>query len=880
MTIGSFEIVPEPIVLGIVLGTAYGLLAVGFVLIHRMSRLVNLAQAQIGAFAAASLTVAVERWHFPYWLAFCAALVLGAFIAGLAEATAIRRLRRAPAIISLVATLGLAEILLLLSLLISKGTGPAPQPPWVPSFSVGVLLLTPAHVALVVLGTITVLGLVMFLRFTRAGIALRGVASEESLARLVGIPAQRSITAAWAIAGALSALVAVLILPILPFGAELFGLGLLARGLAAAAIAGMRSLPGALAAGIAIGVLEQLFFWNSQRGGLASIAMFVAVLIALLLRRATTSGEGSDRERWRTLGPTRVPRMTTIVLGTTGLAAVVVTSSHSSATVMAGLGAYALVGLSVCVVSGLAGQLSLGQFAFAGIGGLVSILVVAATGNFLLGFSAAAVAGAASSMIAGLPALRNRGSLFLVGSLLFALVTEQWLLTQTWALGSGRVPGRPIVGTFAFESGRSYALLVLGISAALFLFARILWGGSFRRRLVSLRDNEAAARSFGHSPAVTMLSAFAVAGALAGIAGALYAHRSSLVTGTTFPMTSSVLVVAIAALGGIAALLGPIAGALYIVGLPIAIPLDSAGLAATAAGWLILLLYLPGGLAQALRTGIDHFRPPKTRAPPARGDPIPLLRGSFGNGIVDEDRALSAEGLSRSFGDLHAVDDVSLAISPHEVVAIVGPNGAGKTTLLDLLSGFQRPEAGTVWLADRDVTGWPPERRAAKGLVRSFQDPVLYPTLTTRETIQVALERRSERWARSFRNRSRQTRARADELVAAVGLNGDIPAHELSHGMRRILQLVAVAALGPSVLLLDEPSSGLAAAEIDPLLSILRKLREDLGIALVIVSHELPLVAATADRVAVMEGGTIQRIGLPNEILAVTAKTYRSALDR
>ncbi len=223
---------------------------------------------------------------------------------------------------------------------------------------------------------------------------------------------------------------------------------------------------------------------------------------------------------------------------------------------------------------------------------------------------------------------------------------------------------------------------------------------------------------------------------------------------------------------------------------------------------------------------------------------------------------LSAEGLQLAFGELSAVDDVSIEVARGEILALVGPNGAGKTTLLDLLSGFQRADAGLVRLAGRDVTRWAAHRRASAGLVRSFQDPLLFSTLTVEETVRISV-------AKATGARDRSIRRRAEELVTAVGLHPDQPAHELSQGMRRTLQLVCVAALRPDVLLLDEPSSGLATPEVEALAVMLRRFRHELGFSMVFVSHELPLVASVADRVAVMEEGRIVWSGGPAEMPVV-----------
>jgi ABC-type branched-subunit amino acid transport system ATPase component len=240
--------------------------------------------------------------------------------------------------------------------------------------------------------------------------------------------------------------------------------------------------------------------------------------------------------------------------------------------------------------------------------------------------------------------------------------------------------------------------------------------------------------------------------------------------------------------------------------------------------------------------------------------------------------ALRVDGLTKAFGGVTAVHDVSFSAQPGEIVGIIGPNGAGKTTLFDLISGFVRADRGTVHLGEDDLSSASVAQRAWRGLGRSFQDARLFPALTVDETLAVALERWVEvrdpinpalRLPAAF-DSEEQVRTRVEELVELFGL-GDFRSRfvrELSTGSRRVVDLACVAAHRPTVVLLDEPSSGIAQRETEALGPLLERLRDGLGAALVVVEHDVPLVTRVADRIVAMDQGAVIADGPPNEVLS------------
>jgi ABC-type branched-subunit amino acid transport system ATPase component len=239
---------------------------------------------------------------------------------------------------------------------------------------------------------------------------------------------------------------------------------------------------------------------------------------------------------------------------------------------------------------------------------------------------------------------------------------------------------------------------------------------------------------------------------------------------------------------------------------------------------------------------------------------------------------LEARNVSKSFGGLRAVDDVTLGVTGGEILGIVGPNGAGKTTLFDLISGFVRADRGTVHLGDEDLSDKSVADRAWRGLGRSFQDARLFPALTVEETLSVALERWIEvrdplnpalRLPAAF-DSEQHVRDRVDELIELFGLEAFRSrfVRELSTGSRRVVDLACVAAHRPTVVLLDEPSSGIAQRETEALGPLLERLRDGLGAALIVVEHDVPLVTRVADRIVAMDQGAVIADGPPNEVLS------------
>jgi ABC-type branched-subunit amino acid transport system permease subunit len=615
------------VVLGLITGMGIGALALGLVLVYRASRVINLAQAEVGAAGAALMALLVRDGHVPYGVAAVAAIGGAAVAGAVIEGVVIRPLRDSPRAVVLIATLGVTQLLLAVSIsVINSITNRSAGYPALFTATLdlgrGVVLHGPD---LLLLGVVPALALALagFLRWTSVGAAIRAASDNRDAARLAGIPVGRIGTLVWAIAAAVSAVTTLILLAGQPLvGTESLGPEVLLEALAACVLARFTSLPKALGGGIAIGVIGQVVFYNYPHGGERDLVIFV-VILATLLFQSRGQGRVEESSSWLLAGVLRpVPRAVAASrryralgpgLAVAALAAsalISVVSSNARTLTFTAIAAYAILALSTTLIVGAAGQVSLGQVGFFGVGAAVSYQLSVSVGvPFWLAFLGAGGAGALASVLVGLPALRVRGLLFSVTSLGFALVAQSWLLAKPWLIGAGLAVPRPILGPIDFAGQHAYfmfALLVLG--GAMWLTRNVMRGGP-GRRIVAVRDNEGGAAAFAVRLARTKLLAFAAAGFLAGIAGALYGHGLQNISVNDFPVANpgvqvgavdSLRIVAIAVIGGLGSIPGAVAGAVLVVGIDQLTNSVVLQLLGSSIGLLALLLFLPGGLVSVI----------------------------------------------------------------------------------------------------------------------------------------------------------------------------------------------------------------------------------------------------------------------------------------
>jgi len=211
---------------------------------------------------------------------------------------------------------------------------------------------------------------------------------------------------------------------------------------------------------------------------------------------------------------------------------------------------------------------------------------------------------------------------------------------------------------------------------------------------------------------------------------------------------------------------------------------------------------------------------------------------------------------------VQALRDVTLELQRHEVVGLIGPNGAGKSTLVNVLTGFDFPDEGSVELEGRDVTRWRPHRRGRAGLARTFQHSRSFRGLSVRENVEVA--------ALGVGAGPREARSRADGLLESLRLDGyeGAPAGSLPHGDERRLGVAGALATEPRFLLMDEPAAGLPEAEVPAFAEVVRSVRDDHDVGVLLIDHNMALIMGTCERIQVLDQGTVLAEGPPAEIRA------------
>jgi ABC-type branched-subunit amino acid transport system ATPase component/ABC-type branched-subunit amino acid transport system permease subunit len=567
---------------------------------------------------------------------------------------------------------------------------------------------------------------------------------------------------------------------------------------------------------------------------------------------------------------------------------------------------FAIAGCSLTILTGWAGQVSLGQFGFAAVGGLVTVKLVG--GDGILGLhhlpwgvavAIGVLVGAVVAVLIGLPALRIPGLYLAVTTLAFAVFVAVWLVAQSTFLdASGLLPtlAKPDAGIVDFSSRRSYYYLCLAFLLACVALVAQLRRTGIGRSVIATRDNPSSATAMTISTTRMKLLAFAVSGGMAALAGCLLVTLlPSNTPAVTFAPEESVKVVAIVVIGGLGAFVGPVLGALWVVGMPAIWPDEPVvPFLVSGIGILVILLFAPGGLIGILRTSESWFldrlgrlgrldRRRHAGAAPAETAPRHIgvswaepVRAPDAGSPAESGDWLVASGITVRFGGRVAVDHVDVRVGARELVGLIGTNGAGKSTLMNAIGGFV-PAQGRVGVLGRDVTDLPAYRRHRVGLGRTFQAARLYDDLSVRETVMVALEARDRsRVVPSMLHvppsprAERRKRAEADDILAALGLAdaAEQPAATLSTGTRRMVELAGQLALGARVVLLDEPTAGLSQHETEAFGPRLREIQRELDAAVLLIEHDMPLVMSVSDRVYCLEAGLVIAEGTPDAVRA------------
>ncbi|WP_239339250.1 branched-chain amino acid ABC transporter permease/ATP-binding protein [Frankia sp. CiP3] len=874
--------------LGLGSGALIALLGIGLVLVYRGSGTINFAQGSFALLGAYVVHELRDNQGMPAVPAVAIAAIMLAAVGVLVQILLMRPLRARSPLVRVIATLGVLSVIQQSVTIrytgqqLSVATTLPEEPVHLGSVIVGQQSFWLTGIAVAVTAGLTVLS-----SRTRLGLAVSAAAANQRAAAALGFSPDALACGTWALGGALAGLAGAFFPSLTGDYLSVNALAFtIIAALAAALLGGFRSYPLVLVGGLLIGVIQSECTHYVRTTGVPDSVPFLVIVLVLVVRGQGLPVRGSTADRLPAVSAAARSPLYALGLaaGLAVLAAAVLPTDWNVALVSSM--SAAMIALSVVVVTGYAGQLSLAQFALGGVGAFAAGRLVS---NHGWPFEAAVPLGVATAVAVGfgfgLPALRTRGVNLAVVTLGLGFASWSLLFNSTDFTGRNRgtplspqtllgIPIDPVL-----HPGSYAALCVVSLAVVAVAVANLRRGRS-GRRLLAVRANERAAASLGISVIQSKLYAFSLGAAIAGLGGILYAFSFSAIQYTTlFDPFTSITILTLAVIGGIGYVSGPLYGS----------TIAAAGLGALllskafgsveeylplVGGVLLLLLLLsaPDGLAGrniAVARQLRHRIVPSGRA----------LGGPRDAGTVPA-RALEIRNVTVRFGGVVALDNVDLTVPPATVIGILGPNGAGKTTLIDAVTGYAQPAAGSVSLGGRDIGTLSPHLRAREGLCRSFQSLELFDDMTVRENLLAAADPHDRRaWLRDLvRPGGDQLPAGVVRAVRDMGLEDvlDVKAESLSYGQRRSVAIARSLAAGPSVLLLDEPAAGLDQDESRALGELLRRLADERGIGVLLIEHDVAMVMRTADRVLVLESGRQIAQGTPSEIRSdpVVAAAY------
>jgi ABC-type branched-subunit amino acid transport system ATPase component/branched-subunit amino acid ABC-type transport system permease component len=895
-------------ILGLGAGAAYTLLALGIVLIYRGSGIVNFAHGGIAMFGSffCFLTL-VEQHGWAIELAIPVSVLVAALLGIAIQNGILRFMRDTAPLVRLVATLGVLIVL----------QGLAGQKLWDIEFH-QIDQFLPSHNytlhewfgfhgelgrvvvqldRLILLGIAVALTVVLwaFTRYTRVGLAISASAENERAVAGLGWSPNLLATITWGIGGAMAGLAGILLAPNAGLSLSVFTIVVTVAALAVALVGGFTSFPLTLLGGVGLGIAESLvltyssditdflhdtFGIDNGASGLQRALPFLIIVVVLVVRGKALPLRSHILERLPDLGTGVVTRWFLIaVVGALLLLNGVAFDARWSTALFTSM----IVGvfiLSMVVLTGFAGQLSLAQYSVGGLCALVASRLVAdehwpAELAFLAGVAFAILVG----LVFAIPALRTRGVNLAVVTLGMGFAVQQMIFSNEYITGGfGAVTTIGKVTLFGWDVNAAdhpqrYLVVCLAIFVASALLVANLRRSGSGRRLVAVRNNERAAASLGISVFGAKLYAFAVGAALASFAGILLAFKDTTVVYERYQPFQSIITVGNAVAGGIGWVLGSVFGGNLAEGGVGTIVLDWVDLGSwlvTIGGIVLILIVVfnPNGIASVVlndERGLGKLRL-RLRRKPRREElpevePQPVLPGT-----------LEVHDLTVRFGAVVGVDDVSFRVGPGEIVGLIGPNGAGKTTIVDAVTGYTKPSEGRVTLNATSMAGrqWSPARRARAGIRRSFQSLELFEDISVAENVHAGAAE-SPRFAglRDLFWPGRQVLP--PTAVAAVrefSLEQDLDRlpGELPYGRRRLVGIARAVASAPSVLLLDEPAAGLDETETTELGNLVRRLAHDRGMAVLLIEHDMSLVLGICDRIVVLDFGNKIAEGTPSEI--------------
>ncbi len=541
--------------------------------------------------------------------------------------------------------------------------------------------------------------------------------------------------------------------------------------------------------------------------------------------------------------------------------------------ILASVFMFASLSLAWNILGGYTGQFSLGHAGFFGIGAYTSTVLLTNFGlNPWLGMIFGGILAALVGGIVFYPCFRLTGIFFCLASLAFTEVMRILFLhfrglTQG-AMGI-TIPFEQGLAHMMFRDKNGYMLLGLTFMIVIALISRKLEKSRFGYKMIAVRENEETTETLGISSSRTKLIAIMISAFFTGCMGTFYAQFTLLIDpDSVFSVMMSVEFALLAILGGIGTVLGPIIGAFILI------PIDTLmrgylgqgqqGLSLIAYGTLlvIVVLFIPQGILPWLKSlSTKKAKSDDSRFGERQEDVSLKEESSFNAVSISESRSsiLEIDSVSKRFGGLRVINDLTLSVNRGEIVGIIGPNGAGKTTLFNLITGFYQPNAGKITFEGNDITSLkPPHKISRLGIARTFQIVKPLEALTVLDNVAAGAAQRSRNY--------REARDKSLHIICSVGLEKykDVKATSLTLPARKRLELARALATEPKLLLLDEVMAGLNPTEIDEAIRLI-KMITDSGVTLLVIEHLMKAIMKLADRVVVIDHGQRIFIGPPQE---------------
>jgi ABC-type branched-subunit amino acid transport system ATPase component/branched-subunit amino acid ABC-type transport system permease component len=908
------------VLLGLAVGSLYAMAAQGIVLIFRASGVVNFAQGAFVMVGGYTYYELHQQHGWPLAPALLGTVVIGIVLGLLVHYLIMRPMRSVSPIARVVATLGVLQVLQSAAVLRYGQDLTSVQ---------SIFPTDPVHIGGAVVGTDRIIlffvGLVVtgvlwaIYKFSRFGQVTSAVAENERAAASMGHSPDRIAAINWAAGSAIATVTGALIAPITLLQSTQTA-QLILPALAAALLGGFASFPLAFIAALVVGVGQSVMTYEAAVHvwwpGWSQALPFLLVIIYLVLRGRGVPLRSYIFDRLPKVGSGRIRIIPTVVLTIAGILLVQLLPEEWSVAFTITL-CFAIVCVSVLVVTGYAGQLSLGQYVIGAMGAFIAGKFMRSQGlpfelSFLLGVIATMLIG----LVVGAPALRTRGINLAVVTLGIGVSLYALFLINPQLVGSidGLQIKTPSLFGLSLDPNTHptrYGITVVIALLLLILMVANLRRGAAGRRLLAVRSNERATLALGISVYAAKLYAFMLSAGIAAIGVSLLAFINAKVVFGRFDIFASIGFVTATVVGGLGMLGGALIGSTLIEGgitsrflssisdtLNTYLPLIG--------GVAVLLVLIMGGdgiFEQNREMGVALMRRlRRTRARPvpagAQDDTAEAIGadGEFATAIDLEKAAAGAKARKRlartqleaapvrvaprtltvrdvtvRFGGVVAVKDMSITIRPGQVHGLIGPNGAGKTTLIDAITGFVKMRRGSIMLDDVSIGKFGPRRRAAAGVARSFQSGELFNDMSVRENLAVGSDNGSMwryaadlvRPGKIWLSDAAIAAAREFELDDVF----DVKPEELPFGRRRLVGIARAVASEPSILLLDEPASGLDSGEAGELAELIRMMADRWGIGILLVEHNLDIVLGVCDEVTVMSSGQELLAASPPEVV-------------